>query len=280
MGTPSLITRRRMTPFWVWLALWYVVWALLVFAGGNTALALDHWPIAVAMAVGSYFAGSTPMGGGTIGFPVLVLLLGEGAELGRDFSLAVQSIGMTSAAIYILASRRPIEWTLLLWTIAGVTIATPLAAAFLAGRVPDVWIKMIFAVIWCSFGILHFAKMKEIVAAHGVTRTSTSFDREIGLCVGVVGGLLAAIVGVGVDMVLYAVLVLLYKADLKAAIPTSVVAMAYASLVGVASHAGLGTMNPEVFGHWIAAAPIVAVGAPFGALVDSVIYGLLHAAPD
>ena len=141
-----------MTPFWVWLALWYGVWALLVFGGGNVGLALDHWPIAVAMAIGSYFAGSTPMGGGTIGFPVLVLVLGEGAELGRDFSLAVQSIGMTSAAIYILASRRPLERTLLLWTLAGVTLSTPLASAFLAGRVPDVWIKMIFAVIWCSFG--------------------------------------------------------------------------------------------------------------------------------
>ena len=126
---------------------------------------------------------------------------------------------------------------------------------------------MIFAVIWCSFGILHFAKMREILAAHGVTRTTTGFDREIGLCVGIAGGLLAAIVGVGVDMVLYAVLVLLYKADLKAAIPTSVVAMAYASVVGVVSHASLGTMDPQVYGHWLAAAPIVAVGAPFGALV-------------
>lgn len=252
--------------FWVWLALWYVAWLAIVFLGGHVGTVRDHWPIAVAMAIGSYFAGSTPMGGGTIGFPVLVLILGESAALGRDFSLAVQSIGMTSAAIFILASRRPLERTLLLWTLVGVTVATPLAAAFVAGRVGDVWIKMIFAVIWCSFGILHFVKMREIVAAHGVTRTTTSFDREIGLAVGVVGGMLAAIVGVGVDMVLYAVLVLLYRADLKAAIPTSVVAMAYASVVGTLSHAALGTMDPQVFGHWIAAAPIVAIGAPFGAL--------------
>ncbi len=68
-------------------------------------------------------------------------------------------------------------------------------------------------------------------------------------------------------MVLYAVLVLLYRADLKAAIPTSVVAMAYASVVGTGSHAALGTLDPAVFGHWIAAAPVVAVGAPLGALV-------------
>lgn len=267
METPPTPARRRATLFWVWLAVWYVAWIAIVLVGGHVQTISDHWPIAVAMALGSYFAGSTPMGGGTIGFPVLVLILGEGAALGRDFSLAVQSIGMTSAAIFILASRRPIERTLLLWTLVGVTVATPLGAAFVAGRIPDVWIKLIFAVIWCSFGILHFVKMREIVAMHGVTRTSTGFDREIGLAVGVVGGLLASIVGVGVDMVLYAVLVLLYRADLKAAIPTSVIAMAYASLVGIGSHAALGSLDPAVFGHWIAAAPIVAVGAPFGALV-------------
>ncbi len=268
MGSEEPTSRKPRTGvFYAFLGLWYAAWAGIVFAGGHVQTALDHWPIAVAMAIGSYFAGSTPMGGGTIGFPVLVLILGESAALGRDFSLAVQSIGMTSAAVFILASRRPLERTLLLWTLVGVTIATPLGAAFVAGRVGDVWIKMIFAVIWCSFGILHFIKMREIVSAHGVTRTTTAFDREIGLVVGVIGGLLAAVVGVGVDMVLYAVLVLLYRADLKAAIPTSVVAMAYASVVGVVSHGALGRLDPAVFGHWIAAAPVVALGAPLGALV-------------
>ncbi len=153
----------------MWLLVWYSVWLGIVFLGGHTATVAEHWPIALAMAVGSYFAGSTPMGGGTIGFPVLVLILGEPAALGRDFSLAVQSIGMTSAAIYILVNRRPMEVRLLVWTLVGVTLATPLAAAFVAGRVSDMWIKLLFAVIWCSFGIMHFAKMKEIVGAQGVT---------------------------------------------------------------------------------------------------------------
>ena len=40
--------------------------------------------IALAMAIGSYAAGSTPMGGGTVGFPVLVCSLAA-PTLGRDF---------------------------------------------------------------------------------------------------------------------------------------------------------------------------------------------------
>jgi hypothetical protein len=39
------------------------------------------------MAFGSYVAGSTPMGGGTVGFPILVLLFDLPATLGRDLCL-------------------------------------------------------------------------------------------------------------------------------------------------------------------------------------------------
>ena len=56
---------------------------------------IDQYGIAV---VRFLFPGSTPMGGGTVAFPVLVLFFGELATMGRDFSFAVQSVGMTRAA--------------------------------------------------------------------------------------------------------------------------------------------------------------------------------------
>ena len=80
---------------------------------------LEHWGIAFTMALGSYAAGSTPMGGGTVGFPVLVLLFDEAPTLGRDFSFAIQSIGMTSASIFILCRKQPIEWPMLRWASGG-----------------------------------------------------------------------------------------------------------------------------------------------------------------
>lgn len=82
--------------------------------------------------------------------------------------------------------------------------------------------------------------------------------------------------GVGIDMMIYAVLVLLYRADLKIAIPTSVVLMAFTSVIGIVSNLLLAAAFPQsynvapaVFENWLAAAPIVAVGAPFGAYVIS-----------
>lgn len=256
-----------MRPFLLWLGLFYIAWLALVAIGSHWQTVAEHWPIAAAMAAGSYFAGSTPMGGGSVGFPVLVLLLGETAALGRDFSLAVQSIGMVSAAIFIFATRRPLEWALLRWSMIGTLVGAPLGAAFIAPIIGDLQVKLLFAVIWCSFGVMNLIKLREIVGAKGITASSTGFDREVGLLIGLLGGVSASITGVGIDMILYAALVLVYRADLKIAVPTSVVAMAFASVVGLVAHAALGSLNPQVFGHWLAAAPIVAVGAPLGAWV-------------
>jgi uncharacterized membrane protein YfcA len=72
-------------------------------------------------------------------------------------------------------------------------------------------------------------------------------------------------------MMLYMVLVLLCHADLRIAIPTSVILMAFTSLVGTAVKLTLGTVQPGTWENWLAAAPVVAIGAPLGAMVVSKI---------
>lgn len=260
--------RSRLWIWLAWLAAFYATWLVIVFAGDRLDAVLGHWPIAVAMAFGSYVAGSTPMGGGTVGFPILVLFFSEPATLGRDFSFCVQSIGMTSASIYLIARRRPIEWPMLWWAMAGSLVGTPLGIHFVAPRVPDVAIKVIFAVVWASFGVLHLWRMRELAGHESRAPGAHRFDRMAGLLVGFFSGLtVAAITGVGIDMVLYAVLVLLCQADLRIAIPTSVVIMAFTSVVGVATKFLTTGFKPGVFENWLAAAPIVALGAPLGAII-------------
>ncbi len=264
--------RRHIWPFLIWLAGFYSVWAAVVLLGGYLGEVIQHWPIALAMAAGSYVAGSTPMGGGTVGFPVLVLLFHQEATMGRDFSFAVQSIGMTSASVFILSRRVPVETTMLRWAIMGSTIGTPLGILFFAPLVPGLAIKLLFAVVWASFGIMTLYKLREIAAAEGIAHASKRFDRLSGLAVGLLGGaFVASVTGVGIDMMIYTVLVLVRHADLKVAIPTSVILMAYTSLIGVATKALLTGFSPGVFGNWLAAAPVVALGAPLGALVVNLV---------
>lgn len=230
------------------------------------------WPIALAMSAGSYVAGSTPMGGGTVGFPILVLLFDQPASMGRDFSFAVQSIGMVSASIFILSRRQPLAWAMLRGAMLGALVGTPIGITFLAPLVPALWIKVVFAVVWASFGVLHLYRVGEIARHSGMTEFDERWDFRVGLLVGLgAGASVTAVTGVGIDMVLYTVLVLLCRADLKIAIPTSVVIMGFSSLVGVGFKNLTTGLQAGVYENWLAAAPVVALGAPLGVFIVNLI---------
>lgn len=261
--------KRQQIWIWlIWLLGFYSAWLYLVSSGNHWQTLLDHWGIAAAMGAGSYVAGSTPMGGGTIGFPILVLLFEQPAQLGRDFSFAVQSIGMVSASIFILCRRQPLEWNLLGPAMLGALIGTPLGIVYIAPLVPALAIKVLFAVIWASFGVLHLYRTREFCRAEGMAVPLPGFDRSLGFLLGLGSGMtVAAITGVGIDMVLYAALVLLRRADLKIAIPSSVLIMGFTSLVGIGFKAAFTGIQPGVYENWLAAAPVVALGAPLGVFI-------------
>jgi len=56
-----------------------------------------------------------------------------------------------------------------------------------------------------------------------------------------------SVTGVGIDMVVYSTLVLLCRADLKIAIPTSVVIMAFTSVIGLVFKLSTDGMQPGVY---------------------------------
>lgn len=265
--------RRQYLWIWfAWLVAFYSVWTWLVFGHNRWQVVVEHWPIALTMALGSYVAGSTPMGGGTVGFPILVLLFNLPATLGRDFSFAVQSIGMVSASIFILCRRQPLAWAMLKGAMWGAFFGTPLGIWFIAPLIPGLWIKLIFAVIWASFGVLHLLRIGEIASHVGMTDFDERWDFRVGLAVGFGAGItVAAVTGVGIDMVLYAALVLLCRADLKIAIPSSVVIMAFVSVLGVVVKNLTTGLEPGVFENWLAAAPVVCLGAPLGVFIVGLI---------
>jgi len=264
--------RRPRWVFWlVWLVCFYSIWAALVFGGGLWREVLAQWPIALAMALGSYVAGSTPMGGGTIGFPVLVLLFDFPAALGRNFGLVIQSVGMTSAAIFIVCRRVPVEFRITAWAIAGSTLGLLVGSFVVAPLLSDATVKLVFACLWASFGVLTLIKNREICAFDRVASITPEASRNLGLLIGVIGGVTTALTGVGIDMLLYVCLVLLYRMDLQVAVPSSVIAMAATSLLGTALHLWIGDLDRELFLKWMAASPVVILGAPLGAFLVSVI---------
>ena len=118
------------------LARW-LAWLALAFGFGYFAQVKTHWPMAVVMVFGSVVAGSTPMGGGTVSFPFLVLVFGQPPNLGRNFGLAIQALGMTSAMIFILARRTPIQARMLIWSVVGAAVGLVTGTFWIAPLLPS-----------------------------------------------------------------------------------------------------------------------------------------------
>ena len=55
--------------------------------------------IALTMAVGSFVAGGTALGGGAVAFPAMTKVLAIEPVTAKTFSLAIQSFGMSAAAL-------------------------------------------------------------------------------------------------------------------------------------------------------------------------------------
>lgn len=269
ISVPARSARRDMLPWFVWVAGFLTTWATLVATNGWWGRVAEHWPISIAMAIGSYVAGSTPMGGGTVGFPVLVLLFDQPADFGRQFSFFIQSIGMTSASIYLICSRKPLAWRVMLWAGGASAVSLTLTHYLLFPRTPESAVKLTFACIWGGFGLVTLVKLRALLAHHHAPTLDARRDTVLGLTAGLIGGVASGMTGVGVDMVIYTMLVLLYRADLKPAIATSVVLMAWNSLIGTGLSVIDGTVEPEVVSNWLAASPVVLFGAPLGAYVVS-----------
>ena len=59
--------------------------------------------MSLTMIFGSLVAGSTPVGGGAVAFPVMVLFIKLSAEDGRDFSLMIQSVAGFSQSFHFVS---------------------------------------------------------------------------------------------------------------------------------------------------------------------------------
>ncbi len=254
--------------WWLPVTLFYVCWFFWLVPDWGFDQLMSHWPIAAAMAIGSFFAGSTPMGGGTVGFPVLVLGFDLPTQLGRDFSLAVQSIGMVSASLMIFAREIPLATYLIRGAVVGSLLGVPLGLLYVEPQLNATLIKLSFATLWAAFGVLHLRYAREFAERDDAVRRHSIRDEGRGLIIGLLAGsTTVAVTGVGIDMVLYTVLLLWHRVDLRVAIPSSVVIMAFCSVYGSVWLSVLGLWSDGVYAQWIAAAPVVALGAPLGVWV-------------
>ena len=251
------------------------IWTTWLIATGpiQALTCLGHnWEIAVTMSFGSIVAGGTSMGGGAVAFPVLTKLLQIPAHDTMIFSLAIQSVGMGAATLTIISMGLRVEWRVIRWASIGSLLGIFWGTIFLAPILPSDVTKMSFTMMVSSFGVVLLIFQKQFQQGYQAMPQWSNQERSILLGVGFLGGIMSGLVGTGVDIFTFSVMVLLFRICETVSTPTSVILMAINAQIGFALHYFIiNDFIDPVREYWLAAVPVVVVGAPVGAVLCSVL---------
>ncbi|MBM4293106.1 MAG: sulfite exporter TauE/SafE family protein [Deltaproteobacteria bacterium] len=272
---PALSALRALPALYaIPVALAYIAYGAWMTHTQSWHLLAERWHMTLTMVFGSFIAGATPEGGGAVAYPVMTLGFRVPPPVARDFSLLIQSVGMTAASLWILGRRVTIERAYLGLAFAGSVPGVLLGTLCCADRVSPPYAKLTFVSFWLSFGLALF--WINHVRRRAPRPALPPLDRRARLellAVGLLGGVLSAVYGNGVDICTFAYVTLRHNLSEEVATPTSVLLMASNALLGAllrgAGVGGGGGLSAEAWGFWLACVPVVLVGAPLGAYVTT-----------
>lgn len=171
--------------------------------------------------------------------------------------------------IYFMGIR--VVWNVILWVSLGGLFGIVLSSTYLLPILHPMIIKIGFTILVTSLAvvllIINFSKyqFKRLSVQVKTLRQALFF-----MALGFIGGSISGLIGNGIDILTFSVLVLVFKLSEKVATPTSVILMAVNALIGFVCNAVfLGNFTPVVESYWLAAIPVVVIGAPLGALICS-----------
>eukprot|EP00435_Cladocopium_sp_Y103_P068287 s265_g31.t1 len=259
--------------------------------------------MSLTMIFGSLVAGSTPVGGGAVAFPVMVLFIKLSAEDGRDFSLMIQSVGMSSASFLILYAKRHLcHFWLIMWmtisAVPGLILGLEVATSSRITALGFTTAVSCFAIAFfyhreCTRQDARDGSRTESQAVEAWDLLRFDLESSIGwrrvpftflpwlltalACVfGMAGGFLTAKLGSGADMLAYIFGILWNSLVPKEAqmsenmlTASSVVIMAICSVLGTCLRMLTAEISHEVMLCWAACVPVVVLGAPLGSMLLS-----------
>lgn len=258
--------KSRFFRFWFIAAL--LIWCGLFWHVSSWSFLQAHWYYPAIMVLGAFVAGSTPEGGGAVAFPILNIFLQIDRAMARDFSLMIQSIGMTSASIYILSTAGNVRQYLpLLWMFPLCFIGFLLGMQFLQ-QLPLYLIQALFLSLITAFALVY--SLAQHRGCQDRLRKPKRMEYPLLLLVLLAGGACASLFGTGADIILYTLLVTLFRLKEKLATHFAIMLMAAISIAGFA-YRGLveSALTHYQLQTWLSAYPVVLLMAPLGALVLS-----------
>ncbi|MCG8310186.1 MAG: sulfite exporter TauE/SafE family protein [Cytophagales bacterium] len=244
-----------------------VIWLLYASANDIWYVFLDNWFMSVTMVFGSFIAGASSEGGGAVAFPVMTLIFNIPPDIARNFGLAIQSIGMTAASYLILIKGIKVEYKYLWFVSLGGIFGMVLGSLYIAPLVPAAYAKMLFVSFWLSFGVVLFY-VNEIYRRKTIDELPQFNwpERLVIIFIGIIGGSISSLLGSGLDIFSFSYVTMRYHLSEKVATPTSVIVMAFNSIVGFFLHAVIiKDFGQAELNYWLVCIPVVVIGAPVGA---------------
>jgi uncharacterized membrane protein YfcA len=187
--------------------------------------------------------------------------------LARDFSMMIQSVGMTSASIFILSRKgtvlRDFKPLLIFVPVCFAGVAVGLIAL---QAIPVYLIQALFLSLTATFVVAYYCH------EHRGTKSSlvVPFTRDaayLGITL-FLGGIITSLFGTGADILLYTILITHFGMKEKIATYISIVLQAAISILGFGYRAfvdhGLSHYQIDT---WLCAYPVALFMAPFGAYV-------------
>ena len=250
------------------IAIVLTIWSYVLFSNKLWFLFESNWFISVTMLFGSFIAGATSEGGGAVVFPIMTLCYKISPLVARDFSLMIQSVGMMSAALVIVLTKIDILKKIIVCASIGSFFGIPFGLEISYHMEPAI-VKFFFVSLWMGFiNVLIFVKNNN--NSNQISSLSLKSKNQIlvAIALGFLGGVITGILGSGIDILIFAYVVLRHGVSEKIATPTSVVLMAINSVFGVfwLNSALFQGVDPQAFEYFMVSVPIVILGAPFGAI--------------
>ena len=251
-----------------------IVWFIGITVTGQWERILDNWFSPLIAAVGSVIGSSTPLGGGTVSFPVYTKILGVPPQVARTFSLSMPAAGMTVASLSIIINRRRVEWRALAIAVPAAIVGllfglygplTNRTQPFWPSILPPPYIRMTFTLVVFAAAAVVWLNYRQSLVEQ-ITRVTSYGWRLIAALIafGFVGGVVSSLIGPGTNIMLYIVLIILIGLIPRIGVPTSVIAMACTCVIAFLT---LSLYEGQLLTGLNAAGQVVSLGGePVGAV--------------
>lgn len=263
--------RRVPVLYFLFLTAVLIGWFYYISSLPDLSFLSRRWAAALTMVFGSFIAGSTPEGSAAISYPIFTLLLDIRPDVARNFSFAIQSIGMTSASLIILGLGVRVEWNYIRYVIIGGVVGLFLGTYYVVPLISPMMAKLFFVSLWLSFGIVLWSanRSPQRVIFDSIPAFKQA-DKVRLATFGLIGGIISSIFGTGINIFTFCLMTIYYRVSEKVATPSSVLIMTMETLLGFFLHVViLKDFSAESFELWLTCVPVVVFFAPLGAFVVS-----------